>query len=505
MRAAIAGAVTAESARHVVALHTTPGSAAPAKWADFEGQTVLLSDGASGSYVTADATSAARLFFGDAGGPVGTMQAWVLAEANGFAWSVSDDGAPRLALVLDEDLVAGDVADALVTDAAGTGDAEVTDTVLSGGRSWDHVVMRVNRTTLELFVNGVSVGTDALPATFATVDALTFFADHAHANRLAGAMCGLAIWDAVLSAAEIVDLYNSGPNWSLQELGTGGVYNGMTRPPDHWWPCDGDSGSAVTDRGSAGDCDLTLHGGVTFEPFLNWYGFAGTHYMSSDGTSGSYADAATSALAQLLLPPGGKFTVTPWTVSAWVRPTTQASPQWIFNARSGAAQAAFYWAGTDGDDGIFANIYDGANGANPLAGNPTLVANQDHLATLVNDAAADTLRLYVDGVSVATASTALAVAALPASVDGLWLFDSGPLGGEPLTGRIRNLAFWSRALSAPQVAALNTGGVTFDTRTVAGGGPDHWYPCDGDSGTTVTDRGAVGFCDLTLHGGVSIV
>ncbi len=37
-----------------------------------------------------------------------------------------------------------------------------------------------------------------------------------------------------------------------------------------------------------------------------------------------------------------------------------------------------------------------------------------------------------------------------------------------------------------------------------GGGPEHWWPADGDSGTTVTDRGSVGGCNLTLHGGVTI-
>jgi hypothetical protein len=37
-----------------------------------------------------------------------------------------------------------------------------------------------------------------------------------------------------------------------------------------------------------------------------------------------------------------------------------------------------------------------------------------------------------------------------------------------------------------------------------GGGPAHWWPGDGDSGATVTDRGSVGTCNLALHGGVTI-
>ena len=58
-----------------------------------------------------------------------------------------------------------------------------------------------------------------------------------------------------------------------------------------------------------------------------------------------------------------------------------------------------------------------------------------------------------------------------------------------------------------ELAELHTLGPTHDLREASGdylGDVAHWWPADGDSGTTVTDRGLVGGCNLTLNGNVTI-
>jgi len=213
-----------------------------------------------GSYADAATSAAARVCFSGTGAPTFTFAAWITPTAytsGQHAMQVSDDGAPSAALRVNT--AAGFVG--ALANAAGTSDSVTGDQ--SGAV---HVALVCNGSTAVLYENGVSKGSVSLPATpYASVDAFTLFADYAHANRMAGDIRSPAIWDRALSGDEVVSLaLDASPGHDLREQYVDYLGSGQAGPV-HWWPADGDSGTTVTDRGSVGGCNLTLHGGVTIK------------------------------------------------------------------------------------------------------------------------------------------------------------------------------------------------------------------------------------------------
>lgn len=215
------------------------------------GNRYLTSDGLAGSYADAATSAAARVVFGGASAPTCTVSFWAQSTgvaSQSFYIDVSDDGAPRLsALTLDNDEL-----DTLISD---------TSTPLSGSTAyslaaagWHHVAYVSTAGDVEVFLDGVGSGASSNTGTWSTVDALTLFADYAHANRLAGSLRNVCIYSSALSAGNVSSLYGLGETGDPRTAAGG---------PTHWWPGDGDSGTTITDRGSAGTCNLTLHGGVT--------------------------------------------------------------------------------------------------------------------------------------------------------------------------------------------------------------------------------------------------
>lgn len=213
----------------------------------------------------------------------------------------------------------------------------------------------------------------------------------------------------------------------------------------------------------------------------------GTHYLSSDGASGSYADAATSAAAAIILTVAGSD----YTLGMWLRFDGPTSGGAVEAASSGAAVRAGVVAFDDGEDAITGDWGDAYGVDYSTMRHVMLVASGGVLA------------LHVDADGGASSGVVTAGAA---GVSLTLFARAGPL--QPLACDIRDFAIWDRALSSAEVAALHTAGaghdLSEDVGAYTGGGPAHWWPADGDTGTTVTDRGSVGGCNLTLHGGVTI-
>jgi hypothetical protein len=218
----------------------------------------------------------------------------------------------------------------------------------------------------------------------------------------------------------------------------------------------------------------------------------GLTQLVSDGASGSYAEAATNAAARVVFP-GGALGV--FTFSAWISPERNDAyvAAWIAGETS-----ARLFVNQDSDPHDTAVI--ALPGMLGEIGAYALIDGGDHIVATFDGT---TAALYCNGSSVGTNDPDPGDYAEGDTFRMFWA-----LVADVYLGPIRTPALYARALSAGEVAALHTAGPTHDLRAnvgaYTGGGPDHWWPGDGDAGTTVTDRGLVGGCNLTLHGGVTI-
>lgn len=234
------------------------------------------------------------------------------------------------------------------------------------------------------------------------------------------------------------------------------------------------------------------------------WAFTGTTYLASDGASGSYAEAATNAAARVFLP--GSVLGT-GTFVCWVRKSAAAVAYIMYSHASGGAIVGLLIS--TASSGTMRGIISDDAASTLLASHTGIGAELDGVtwslcAVRVVHDSSDVLTSRFEGAGTdATDGTPGAYAA----ATGMRLFAT-PSNTSRLAGDIRSPAVFSRALSDAELAELHALGPTHDLRVASGdysgGGPAHWWPGDGDSGTTVTDRGSVGGCNLTLNGGVTL-
>lgn len=251
--------------RQTTAIVKRPAASEPA-WDGFLGTTFLRSDGMAGSYADAATSALARSAFPSTSAPVFTVSCWAAfaTASTDCLFDVSDDGSPSMALKAYND---GDPS-TLYTSLQDAGVNATGSEYFADYSAFSHLAVVSDGATVTLYVAGVAVGTPGDISAFgpyAAVDAFTLFANYAHALNAAGDIAQLAVWGRALSALEVADLYASGRAFDLRTLGDNEDYDGTTGGPPHWYPGDGDTGTTITDRGSAGNCNLTLHGGVSIE------------------------------------------------------------------------------------------------------------------------------------------------------------------------------------------------------------------------------------------------
>lgn len=127
--------------------------------------------------------------------------------------------------------------------------------------AWRHVALVNFAGTLQLYVSGSLVDDGALSPVTGMIPsdaALTLFTS-IFDERFAGDLRAPAIFDRALGSAEIESLFDEGMGHDLAVA----VGNYQPDPSVLW---DGpDLGGYVANRGSAGECNLTLAGGVTVE------------------------------------------------------------------------------------------------------------------------------------------------------------------------------------------------------------------------------------------------
>jgi hypothetical protein len=132
---------------------------------------------------------------------------------------------------------------------------------------WRHLAITfdtsVNRLRVYLdgvmMINSVRADVDA----FAAATSITFGSNVGGTLSTAVQQRNNAVWGRALTAQEIESLFKGGP-WHNLHVARGD-YTGTSggNDPDHWWPLDTDFGTVGTDRGSAGNCNLTFVGAAS--------------------------------------------------------------------------------------------------------------------------------------------------------------------------------------------------------------------------------------------------
>jgi hypothetical protein len=243
------------------------------------------------------------------------------------------------------------------------------------------------------------------------------------------------------------------------------------------------------------------------------WAFTGTTALVSDGEAGSYAESATNAAARLFYTAANQLGAA--TFLAWVR---VAWPD------DGIHRALASWGLTSGNP----------RGTVRVSASPSLVNNQVDNAGGTQSATKGSITSFFDGVVwTLVAATVERTTADVSSITyndvaftstsdvlpdahtagevfriGARNYGATRIEAENCPGAWRQPAVLGRVITAAEVAALYAAGPTHDIREAVGDytGPGEtygWWPGDGETGTTVTDRGTLG-CNLTLHGGVTI-
>lgn len=230
-----------------------------------------------------------------------------------------------------------------------------------------------------------------------------------------------------------------------------------------------------------------------------WDGTFGNAYLTSDGSAGSYAAAATTAPALLFLPGGSALGTASFV--AWVRDaaltgqymTASAATSGTRNYARVTSTGLSFMARSDNN----VVVATATQGSFAPADWTLIVATMTH-------GASDVLGISHGGAAQTTATDASPDTFLAGNHFRLFSHqDASSLASADL----RSPGVFSRVITDAEIAALHTLGPTHDLRVASGdylGDVAHWWPADGDTGTTVTDRGVVGGCDLVLNGAVTI-
>lgn len=268
-------------------------------------------------------------------------------------------------------------------------------------------------------------------------------------------------------ASSSSEVLSSGASGSHGGDGSGGVGLGTSGSSNHSTTPGGSAGATSSIAPSlVQDLDLLLHLDES-----SWNGTpsevrdasgVGNHGVAASGASTTSSPAKFGRAGSFdgtgYLSIGDNATLRPagaFTVAAWIYPTEldgSAAPgivakRWAFG--NGAAFALFIWS----EQRVYADV-DGDDEAHRFRSNATLTINHWYHVALVFDgslATAERARLYIDGqLDIAHSIASSSISSFDSPLEVGRLRD----GGQNFVGSIDEVAYWNRALSAAEVAAL---------------------------------------------------
>lgn len=305
-----------------------------------------------------------------------------------------------------------------------TDNASSVDNVYSFDQ-WRHVAVTVDRTagTARIYVDGVDRTSDSTIRTdFKTSDTWTLGTSTNVSSSFRGYMDDVRIYNRVLSAAEILTLYNAA-------VAAGG---GAT-PPIAQWKLDETSGTTAEDSIGSNDGTLTGNG-------LTWQSSGGRvdGALQFGGTYDYIANTGATGLPALR---------SNMTISAWYYLTTTPVNLGYVASLVNQGANAVTRLGIDSTGAVAIGKYGASSGIINTAVTPSL--NAWHLFTYTFDGT--TNRLYIDGAQVGS-STNLPDNATP---DEVYIgYDGYQSDATQFTGKIDDVRIYDRTLTSAEVAAL---------------------------------------------------
>ncbi|HEY2880989.1 MAG TPA: LamG domain-containing protein, partial [Pirellulales bacterium] len=268
---------------------------------------------------------------------------------------------------------------------------------------------------------------------------------------------------------------------------SGGPIPAVPTPAAHWTFDEGTGATAADSSGN--NHPATLGTTATWNA-----GNVGTHGMGVNGTANAVATVTGPVVD----------TASSFTVSAWVKLTSVSGYQTVVSI-AGTSAAGFY-LGLRGDTGAFSFARipsDSTANAKIAAATSAPLANTWYHIVGVDDVSAGTLTLYVDGQAAGTTAFAGGWTANGNTLIGHGFYNGAQT--DNVNGSIDEVEFFSSALSADQVAALDQPAYyTFDEGT---GNTSADYSGHGNTLTLGAgagwSTGQIGSNSLTVNGTAS--
>lgn len=198
--------------------------------------------------------------------------------------------------------------------------------------------------------------------------------------------------------------------------------------------------------------------------------------LSVDGRFGTAVENVRGSYQYVELPSGVLGGAAEVTLAAWVKPAHDADWARIFDFGNDTTRYLYLAARNASGVPRFALTTGGAGGEQGLNGTAALPLNQwSHLAVTI---AAGTGTLYVNGTAVARNTAMSLTPAALGTLTNNWLGRSNYASDPVFAGAFGGFDVWSRALTADEVAALQSGRTAGDLAS---------YAFDETSGSTFAD------------------
>ena len=355
---------------------------------------------------------------------------------------------------------------------------------------WTHIALvgDIGATNLKVYKNGAEDSSNT--SSLVTVDAtgpLTICAQRNGAGNFDydGNLSNLSIWSGTaLSASQITEIYNNGAPNDISSLN-----------PTAWWKLNGaedtfdgsnwtikDFGSGGNDGTSSGMTSANLIQSDLYRttPYSNYsinFDRAGSDKMSTPAGSNGILSGATSCSVSVWFNLTTTTLGTPGLqpfVTSWVNPNYNYIYRWY-----------------DGDLQFFIR-----HGSSTTSASYTWTPTQDVWYHTVGTYDGSTIRLYLDGIQVATASASGTIPTITTS-DNIGIYASVYFMDGPLS----NIAYWKNTtLTQSEITEIYNAGVPTDLSTFSGTAPSVWYPMDGKKtyyrGDVIVARDAIGTRDM---------
>ena len=372
----------------------------------------------------------------------------------------------------------------------GTGSDQLSSTALTAN-VWNHVVVTADVTDneMKIYLNG------SLDNTITKSNIQTVFDSLGRYSNLwyyGGKMDEIAFWDSILSASDILAIYNDGEPINL--AANSGNY---TSSSDliAYYRFDENSGTSIADSSSNSNT-ATLTNGPTFSSDVPVY--KNENSIALDG-SNDYAPVVGSLS-------GGDYnfltsTLT-YSASLWLRlddHTQDSSQVLLANNYTSSNKGIQIWY--DNRSGISTkalrvNSWAGSSVSTNTAS--AITDNNWHHVLVTSSGASGTLTVYLDGSSLATASLGSVSATAPnqdLAIGGRVI--SGSVNS-PIDGKLDEVAIWDVALSSADATAIYNSGTPNNLKvsgsydTDRSGDLQGYWRFEENTGTSIADTSGNG-------------